>query len=989
MRPHLPMKAAAVAMLFVAASLTPVVVQAQEQERDIRGQVSSAETGEPLGGAHISVLGTNIGVLSGENGNFSLSVSDRDVVLSVQLIGYITEEVRVPTGLSSVTIELQRDVLGIDEIVVTGRATGVRRRISPNAVSRVSAQELNEVPASSVEKSLQGKMAGVNIIHNSGAPGGGNSMEIRGVTTVIGDHTPLYVIDGVIASNVTIQPGVNSFMSALSSSMAGAQDNGVNRIADLNPEDVESIEVLKGPSAAAIYGSKAAGGVVIITTKRGQEGATRFSLGQKVGISQLSRKVGFRRFETEEEAVSAFGSQAANYWEEGRFFDHEQHLAGRKPISFETTGSARGASEGVSFYASGLVRREPGVIPTTYADKRSLRLNLEFNPSPDWQLGLRANVLRNENDRGLNQNSTAGTTLYGGLASTPSFFDLRPDENGVYPENPFSPSNSLQTRDLFQNKETTWRTILGASSRVELLSRRSHALSLDLRGGVDFFTQGNEVYSDPRLQWEPNDGLPGTAQITDADHLNSNVSANLIHVFTSEDGGLQATTSAGVQYETQDLNLVRNQSQNLIGGLPVLNAGTVLRGIERRERVEDYGVFVQEEVVLDDRLMLSAGVRADRSSTNADTDQFFIYPKASASYIVPLEAGPVDELKFRTAYGQTGNRPQFGQKFTELLPATIAGVQSVSIGSSTVAPDLHPERQEELEAGVDATLFDGDARLELTVAQNDISEVMLERTLPPASGYDVEIRNGGQLRVRSFEAGLDAQFSIAKLQVQPRLTFALDRCKVQELPVPTFRRGGFGLTIGGARQLEEGKSCTQIVGFDSTATTGEVVQVGNSNSDFAAGFSSTVTSSDWRFHFLWDWDQGPDLFNGSLFLLDAFANSPDYDELTAESDGLTGQERLVANGGHTRVYLQDASFVKLRELSLSYDLPESVLTKVWGSIRSARLTLRGRDLLTLTSYRDTDPEINQRPGPQASTVRNDIWGYPPSRSVWLSLDLSF
>ena len=245
--------------------------------------------------------------------------------------------------------------------MVTGRGTGIERRNLPNAVATVSGEELSRVTAQSIEHALQGKVAGADIQTNSGAPGGGAQVRLRGVTTISASASPLYVVDGVIISNVAIPSNQNAVTRAGSGSNASsAQDAPVNRVVDLNPADIENIEILKGASASAIYGSKASNGVIIITTKRGREGRPQINFTQRFGFFDLSEKLGFRTFEDAAEVDAAFGAGTAADvgFVAGETFDHEQALAGRNALSSETQMSVSGGSENTSYFLSGVWKND-------------------------------------------------------------------------------------------------------------------------------------------------------------------------------------------------------------------------------------------------------------------------------------------------------------------------------------------------------------------------------------------------------------------------------------------------------------------------------------------------------------------------------------------------------------------------------------------------------------------------------------------------------
>src|SRR3954463_6556739 len=235
-----------------------------------------ADTGEPLVGAQITVKGNpTVGTMARDDGNFSITLPTQDVVLLVKRIGYPQREVPVASGTTTITVVMRKDVLKLDQIVVTGQATGISRRNLANSVASVDADQLTKVPAASIENALQGKVAGAQIQQNTGAPGGGNRIRLRGPSSILANATPLYVVDGVITSDVAIDAGTNKVSRASGNTItAPGQESPDNRIADLNPDDIENIEVLKGAAAAAIYGSKASGGVIMITTKRGRAGAS-------------------------------------------------------------------------------------------------------------------------------------------------------------------------------------------------------------------------------------------------------------------------------------------------------------------------------------------------------------------------------------------------------------------------------------------------------------------------------------------------------------------------------------------------------------------------------------------------------------------------------------------------------------------------------------------------------------------------------------------
>ncbi|MEX2570738.1 MAG: SusC/RagA family TonB-linked outer membrane protein [Gemmatimonadota bacterium] len=1001
------------ALIQLAVLLVITAAAADAQLRQVQGSVRSGSTGAPLSGAAVTVPGTAAATLTNATGSFTLSVPEGAVLLRVSLIGYQAEEVAIPTGATPVQVALQEDVLNIEGVVITGQATTVARRNLANAVSTVTAAELVPVTAQTVERALQGKIAGANIQANSGAPGGGLQVDLRGVSSINAASEPLWVIDGVVVSNVAIQSNANAITGASAGSNASSQDNPVNRIADLNPDDIERIEVLKGASASAIYGSNASNGVIIVTTKRGLPGVTRITATQRVGFSQRSDQIGSRSF-TREEAAATYPSLSPadldRYFDSSgaprQAFDLEELIADRSDMGSETSLSINGGDDNTRYYMSGLVLAEPGIIENTGYDKQSLRVNLDQRLSSRIDVGVNANVIHSLARRGITNNDNTGRSLYVALSSTPNFIDLRPGADGEYPENPFSNSNPLQTAAMVDNDEDVWRFISGVNTTVNLLDPEvtSQSLRLQANFGADYFTQENELFAPPEVQFEQAafdvDNFRGTSLLSTSNNLNLNGNANLIHMF-SPVGGVSATTSAGVQYVDRDMNIGRIVGENLIAGQRNVDAATAIQVFETRERVQTLGLYAQEELLLlDDRILLTGSLRADRSSANGDPGEFFLYPKASASYRFADLLSGLDELKLRVAYGESGNQPLFGQKFTALTATNnIQGLPALVVEGTAGDADITPERTREIEGGFDAVLLNGNANLEFTLYQQNITDLLLERTVAPSTGYFTQFFNGGELRTRGVEVALSATpVRTDQFVWVARATFSSNESVVTQLPVPSFRGLGFGTSLG-TFEVAEGESATQIVGFVGLDDDGDpiVEQIGDANPDFRAGLANDLTFGNFNLYGLLDWQRGSDVINLTTLLYDLGQVSPDFElpEGVAEPrsvdechPGCSGIERLGGFGTYTQPFIEDGSFVKLRELTLSYLLPAGLFGQVLGSVENARISLSGRNLFSIDDYSGLDPEVSNF-GNQQIGRNIDVAPYPPSRTFWLSVSLGF
>ncbi|MGH7514725.1 MAG: SusC/RagA family TonB-linked outer membrane protein [Gemmatimonadales bacterium] len=966
------------------------------QVRQITGRITNAQTEQGVAEATVAVLGTQIVAQASSDGQFTLNAPEGPANLMVRAIGFKRQQVQVPAGQETLNVALEPDVFKLEEIVITGQATGVEQRNLANAVSTVSAGELTRAPTPTIESALQGKIPGATIQANSGAPGGGLQVNLRGVSTIIGDLEPLYVVDGIVVSDVAIPNGANAVTQAQAGGNPRNQDNAVNRIADINPEDIEKIEVLKGGSAAAIYGSKATNGVIFITTKRGQVGKPQFNFSQKLGISERANELGSRTFATLDEALSVFTDTAAvtATFQPGRTFDAEQELYGHKPLSYETDASVSGGTENTRYYLSALVKNDGGIATNTGYKKQSLRSNLDQVLGGGFDLSVNLSGTHSLSKRGLSNNDNSQTSPFLVFPVTPNFVDLQPVTPGDsltitdFPANPFARSNPLQTFAFLTNDEDVWR-LLGTST-LKWSAFRSAKQNLQFigTGGVDYFQQDNNFVSPPELQFEPSDGQPGTVVLSKSSNRNLNLTLNATHSYLPGDPerGTQWTTSAGVQYEERRLFATQILGRTLLTGQTSPQQAASQTVLSRLEPVRDLGLFGQEEVLLANRrLLLTAGIRADRSSANGDPGKYFFYPKFAASYIFEHPFGGVDEIKFRGAYGQTGNRAAFGALFSPDTSATIGGNSGTFIGTRAGDSTLVPERQKEFEGGFDATLAQGRAQLTVTVYQKHITDLLLERTLAPSSGQANQIfSSGSTLRNRGLEASLTVQPVQSKdVNWILRTTFFANKSKITRLTVPAFQTGGFALSLG-TFQIQQGASPTQIFGLVGTDAGGNPVagKVGDANPDYQMSFSSDVDFHRITLGMLWDYKQGGDIINLTEFLYDAGANSKDY-----LPDGAARINRF--GQGFTQPYVQSGTYVKLRELNLSYNLPERMVSGLFGrSVRTARLSLTGRNLLRFTPYRGLDPEVSNF-GRQAIVRNIDVAPFPPSRDFFFSIDLGF
>jgi TonB-linked SusC/RagA family outer membrane protein len=960
--------------------------------RTIRGTVIETPSKEPIVAAEIKLAGSQNVVFSEPDGTFTVEGAPLGPVeLDITAAAHEVKAIPVAAGTSTVTVTL--GLAEGEQIIVQGRAPSINKQNILNGGSVIDGKDLNRVPAATLDDAMTGKLAGANLQSNSGAPGGGAQLRLRGISTINGQASPLYVIDGVIISNVSTPGGVNAVTGAANGGNPSNQDNAVNRIADLNPADIENIEVLKGSSAAALYGSKAANGVVIITTKRGHQGENHASVTQRIGFSQVSKKYGDRHWNSVDEVKAQFCGPTdtatqcnANPYvmayvaAGGKTYDHEAEIT-RVPLLTETSANLSGGTENGSYFASMLITDQPGVEIGTFYKKQSGRIGVGYRFFDRLNIGVTANVIHSLTDRGLSNNDNTGVSPYFVFSVTPNFIDLNA-KNGIYPPNIAVSGNPVQNVQLFQNREEVTRGIVGATASLDAYSTPDNVHRIKLLGnvGVDTFIQKDNVISPVELTFENDDGLPGTVVDGSTTNLNMNVGTSATWTFTPKTGAFRNGLTAGFTYESVDLHSIYAIARDLTAGQTKTDSATSVRTNENNLRTKELGGYLQEELsLLDDKLSILGGALAERSSLNGDTNKYFLYPKLAAAYslLQPNKNSSelLDEfesLRVRAAYGETGNRPNYGNKFTALSAVNNIDGTGTVIFNPNAGSSLEPERQREIELGIDAATKDQRVVAELTGYQRNISNLILQRALATTTGFTSQFINGGSMHNRGVEASLSVKPLPTKLlDWTTRGTLTLNRSEITSLPdgVPPFNIGvGFGAGFG-AYRIEVGKSATQIVANDAS---GKLVHVGDGEPDFRVGWSNVVNAGDFTLSTLLDWQHGSKVINLTTQNYDANGNAPDQ---------AAAAKRLAAHS--FLPYIEDGSFVKIREISVTYNLPKNYVSEL-GPLKTLQLSVSGRNLFTFTSYTGLDPEVSNF-GAQPVARNIDVTPYPPSRSFWLSV----
>ncbi len=966
--------------------LLPLTMMAQGT---IQGVVSD-ETDVPVPGASVVVRGTTNGTISDFDGNYTITVDSFPVTLVFSSLGYATKLITV-SDAATLNMTLAESVTGLDEVVVTGLASSVKRENLANAVATVSAEELvGTTGQTTVDGALYGKVPGLNITSSSGAPGGGFALRLRGISSINGNNQPLIIVDGVYYNNVEIPSGLR-FASGAN---RGNEENSGNRLADLDPNDIQNIEILKGSSAAAIYGQRGGAGVILITTKRGQAGKTKISFSQDVGVNTIANPLGMRPW-TADSVESTFDAGERAKYEatiaaNGRLYDYEDIIYGETGLITDTRLNATGGNEKTRFYIGGGFRDEEGIIKNTGFDRLTLRTNIEHKISDVFDFTSSTNFTRSNSSRSFTGNENEGGLSYGyTLAFTRPWNNQFPDDNGNYPNNPNYSGNPIFVRDNALNEDSNNRVVQGMTLNTKILTTERNRLKFVLSGGLDYLANETYVYVPETHQAQIGNQGGFIAQGKN-NFTQFNGQAIMLWNHDAMEGALGLTTQAGITYLSQESNLVNSRGALLAAGQTNVDNSVNQEIDQFLSNEEDFGYFGQVEANYKDQFIATLGYRLDKSSRNGDPNKFYGFPKASlAVNIANLDFWNVEaisQLKFRTAYGETGSPANFGATFTSLGASNIGGAIGQSVLGSKGDPNVEPETSAEFEIGFDLGLFDNKVAFEATYYNKSVNDLILTRALPSSSGFASETTNLGDLVNKGIELALRADVvSNENFKWNTSLNWFRNRSEITRLEVPAFPQPGAGFGLGlGTIFIQEGKPVNQFatnLDLDGDGVT-EPTQIGVAEPDYQMGWSNNITLfKQFDVSFIFQMKAGGDNLNLSKFLTDLGGVTPDLE--TPE-----GQARLAIPANGQR-FLEPAGYLRLREAAVYYRLPSNIVTNVFGeTVEAVKFGVSGRNLFLVTDYSSYDPEVSVNGGAGLSSGI-EVTPFPSSRQLYFHLNVNF
>ena len=928
------------------------LVQRERMEQEtgsIIGKVSDARTGMPLLGANVFIQGTTLGAASDSEGDYLIErVPPGNYTLQVRFLGYrrATKEVRIVVGEQSKNdFALEQTALDMDEVVVTGTSAVAAKREQGSSISTVGARDLEFVAASSIDRALSGKFSGALIQQNSGNPGGGVTVILRGSHSVLGDVTPLYIIDGVIVNNDATQ-------------IIDIGGDTQNRLVDINMNDIDRIEIVKGAAAAALYGSRANNGVIQMFTKQGVYGEQpRITFATSIGMDVVRRTLEVNTY-----PFDADGNPVNRYdWQDYIF---------RDALGTQQNLSISGGVARTRYFVSGSYLNNQGVVRGSSFERYGARAKVDQDLGTWATLTVGANysLSRSQDipNGGLGSDYGCLTSfLYG-----PNSIDPRPDPTtGQYPgaAEGVNQNNPVETIDKFNFRQWTDRFIGNANLTVFLLP----GLSVESILGYDTYT-GNGISFIP-IGTNTIGVANGSSRRVVREVRQMNWDVN-VRYQTQLHELVKSTTLLGSTYQTQNVSSLTGSSTVLSPIAQLVTAGSTQSMGEFRSDLLIVGFFVQQTLGIDNRYFLTAAGRVDASSVFGENDRWQFYPKATGSYLLSEEAfwknlgltEYVPTFKLRASFGYGGGLTAIGsyERYTTFSPVSWSNLPGLNPTTQLGAVDIKPERQREIEVGTDLSLFNDRLGIEFSYYTQHTTDLLLQRTTAPTSGYLRQLQNVGTLDNEGVELlvrGVLAQYR--DFRWTSTLIYSANRNKVDDIEggrlyVPNgwnvaaaMNGQPLGVFYGRAYEREADGSIKVVDGIPQMAVATKII--GDPNPDFTASLINEFEiAARWTARIQLDAIYGNDVLNWT----NRVGNASNYGVLKGYEAELRGEVPKGYNDAMYKIFehfVEDGSFLKVRELALSYSFKPGTL-----GFRSMRISLIGRNLLSIDNYSGYDPEVN-------------------------------
>ncbi len=987
--------------LIINLLITNLALAQTKTNYVIKGVVKDLRTNRPVASVNVKLENTVITTVTNNEGNYELKakVNSGTYTLSFTFMGYAKKTESITLGQNHevfVNTSIVEDFMGLNEIVVTGVTVAASKKTLGNAISSVNAKELENANATQIDQALAGKISGAHISQNSGNPAGGISVRLRGTSTVVGLSDPLYIMDGVI---------LNNYSSELIDLGGYAQ----NRLVDINPNDIERIEVIKGAAAAAIYGSRASNGVVQIFTKRGVEGKPKFNFFTNIKTSDIRKTLEvnaypYRFNNTNKDDLSVT---------EVKRYDYQKWIF-RTGSGNETNVSVSGGHNSSQYFISGNYLYNQGIINKTDFTRGSFKINFDQQLAVWLKLSVGINYAISSSSEIPNGGLDEAYGALTGFIFGNNYINPEPDPvTGIYPSvsSIINRTNPLEAINRFKFKQKTGRFI----GNFQLNATPIKGLNIKYILGYDnanqlatgFIPVGNTTpsYAD------------GYSKRSDQTIYLINNDFNASYQ-TQIGNWLESGTGIGATAQSEKIMRTYLTATQLALIAETVNNGTLnAKTGEGRSDVNLMGAYIQQTFGIMEKIYFTGAFRYDISSVFGKESRGQFYPKVSGSYLISNEnfwknsqiAKVIPLFKLRASYGQSGNLTALGpyDKYTNYTSVNSAGLQSLVSPALLGNESIKPERQEEFEIGTDFSLLNDRFGVEFSYYKKNVKDLLFSVRIAPSTGYLSQYQNIGTLNNKGIELLVRGVPILRdKFRWNVIATFNKNKNVINNIPGGILMvAGSFGqvaalngypigafystyfarnpdgsllLNSKGFPQIEktgrkdgqpDGTTLKKVIGDPNPDWTGSLIN------EFQIGKNLSVRAQ-------MDVSYGGNVFNFTRRIgdRDLYGGLKGYQsELKEEVKKGTSEALFFI----LENWIENGSYAKLREVSVSYNFRPSFLKT--GSIK---LTLAGRNLFSIDNYSGYDPEINT--AGQSTSVRGfDFVEVPIPRQLIVGLNMNF
>lgn len=954
----------------------------------VAGKVSD-QNGEPLIGVTILEKGTSNGAITNVDGAFTIKVPT-NAILIINYTGYASQEIPV-NGQAVLNIILSEDIQTLEQVVVVGYGTQKKKDLT-TAVVVVGEKDIRHRPMVSAAEALQGKAAGVQVVQPSGKPGNDIAVRVRGATSVIAGNEPLYVVDGVPTTDIR----------------------------GLNPADIESMSVLKDASSSAIYGARAANGVVLITTKRGKEGVSSIRFNAYTGFSNIRKTV---ETLTTKQYRSLLEELSPGSW--------DQTWTGYTNWQDESFGIGKNQSVQLAFAGGNDKTRymlstnylnNEGIVKPARFDRYSVRLNLD-NQATNWlKIGTSINVLRSRTKNTPdNASSGRGGVIMSALNTPPFLTTFKNDGSGQYATNPFQPSWENPIAYMFgPDQQATDTRIFG---NIQAEAQIFDGFSVKTNIGSDMNAHQWDYYLDPfRTNFGRNQNGLGQA-----DKANSSIwlwenTANYRTSFGRNNLSFLAGSSTQKSHWSNSFISGNDFPSDV--SVKTLNAANSVSASTDVQEWSLASFFGRVQYDFDSRYLFTATLRRDGSSKLAH--HWGTMPSVSAGWRISSEPFMEDidfinDMKIRAGWGKNGNQEgisnyaRYGLISYYRRAATNPLSGPAAVQTTYGNPDLRWETTTQTNIGIDLSMWNGrvvfvaDAYLKQT--DDVLLNVQLSNSLPISSIQT----NAGAIENKGLDFSLATVNTVKKLKWQTEFNISVNRNKVtrldytsvyyfgriysnnqdvaivkEGLPLGTF----FGYVSEGVNP-ETGDLDFKDVNGNGIFDPGDRTIIGDGNPDFTFGLTNSFSWKRFDFNFFFQGSYGNDVFNATRIDLEGMFDSKNQSTAVLRrwtpDNRNTDIPRAVGNGNVDNVrnssrFVEDGSYVRLKAITLTYNFNPKWFGK--SGITGLSVYATGQNLLTLTNYSGFDPEVNAF-GLSATELGVDYGTYPQARTLTFGFNAEF